>query len=499
MDLNIDEDVELQRALAMSLQEQQLQPRYPPPHGSNHLGYNDDYVDNDNEEELAKVLAMSLEHSDTSPTCSRSSHDPMEDTSLPVMEATAAPSSAVSTATTTTSVSTPSSALPLSPILPVDTSKLSPLVQQAFQTLAPCTNETISQMHNMIWDPLTTVHNDQVRWLAQSVIFKDMSSSTNVTTDTSAAAAAFDTATTHFDTVMEHSDRWGLVQAHGGPCGVLASVQAELLRILLFGGASGDSGDITSDTSSTSILLLPTIPIPPDSSSSSSSLASQATHPKEFNLSPHFLQASLALSLGIILARAAIQPSVSSTLAGDSSNDNNTQHTSTEATPSIPTVKLIFPKQVRETGMDKDNEDPPVTTHLEWTHFAPWGDDSTTTGSTLEQKYLASYTISSGTETNIDNKDNLSTDYPLDQETALAHAVATFLLETKLWQWYTRQGGVLLFVMALIQSRTCSKIKSDMDDPTAKLTSQFGYCSQELLNLLLTGQAGKTIYLLYDC
>ena len=29
-----------------------------------------------------------------------------------------------------------------------------------------------------------------------------------------------------------------------------------------------------------------------------------------------------------------------------------------------------------------------------------------------------------------------------------------------------------------------------LDDLTAKLTSNFGHCSQELLNLLLTGQAG---------
>lgn len=80
------------------------------------------------------------------------------------------------------------------------------------------------------------------------------------------------------------------------------------------------------------------------------------------------------------------------------------------------------------------------------------------------------------------------------REELLAQAVAEFLLETKLMEsWYHRQGGVLLFVLALVESRGVAHIQGDMDDPTAKLTSQFGHCSQELINLLLTGQAGTSI------
>jgi hypothetical protein len=58
-----------------------------------------------------------------------------------------------------------------------------------------------------------------------------------------------------------------------------------------------------------------------------------------------------------------------------------------------------------------------------------------------------------------------------EREELLAQAVATFLLETKAIQWYHRQGGVLLLVLALIESRKSAQLQSDMDDPTAKLTS----------------------------
>ena len=72
----------------------------------------------------------------------------------------------------------------------------------------------------------------------------------------------------------------------------------------------------------------------------------------------------------------------------------------------------------------------------------------------------------------------------------LAHATAQFLLETNSLNWFQRPGGVLLMVMSITASRGIPKTQGDMDDMTAKLTSNFGHCSQELINLLLTGQAG---------
>ena len=58
-------------------------------------------------------------------------------------------------------------------------------------------------------------------------------------------------------------------------------------------------------------------------------------------------------------------------------------------------------------------------------------------------------------------------------------------------QAFRRPGGVVLLVMSLAFSRGPELVQNEMDDPAAKLTSQFGHCGQELINLLLTGQAGK--------
>lgn len=53
--------------------------------------------------------------------------------------------------------------------------------------------------------------------------------------------------------------------------------------------------------------------------------------------------------------------------------------------------------------------------------------------------------------------------------------------------------GVLLFVYSLLLTRGLESIHEDMDDETVNLTGQFGHCSQELLNLLLTGHATSNV------
>ena len=55
----------------------------------------------------------------------------------------------------------------------------------------------------------------------------------------------------------------------------------------------------------------------------------------------------------------------------------------------------------------------------------------------------------------------------------------------------------MYLVMSLVQSRTIPKLRSDFDDPThyrTTITSQFGHTSQELMNLLLTGQATSNVF-----
>ena len=60
---------------------------------------------------------------------------------------------------------------------------------------------------------------------------------------------------------------------------------------------------------------------------------------------------------------------------------------------------------------------------------------------------------------------------------------------------FTSPGGVMYLVMSLVESRGIDRIKNDFDDPNTTITAQFGHSSQELMNLLLTGQ----VSLCYMC
>lgn len=54
--------------------------------------------------------------------------------------------------------------------------------------------------------------------------------------------------------------------------------------------------------------------------------------------------------------------------------------------------------------------------------------------------------------------------------------------------------GVLLFVYSVLLSRGIDVIRGDMDDNTLPLVARFGHCTQELVNLMLTGQAVTNIF-----
>jgi hypothetical protein len=56
-----------------------------------------------------------------------------------------------------------------------------------------------------------------------------------------------------------------------------------------------------------------------------------------------------------------------------------------------------------------------------------------------------------------------------------------------------QKAGVFLFVLSLVYTKGVANIKSDMDDDFASLIGSFGMCSQELINLLITGvSSGNT-------
>jgi len=70
-----------------------------------------------------------------------------------------------------------------------------------------------------------------------------------------------------------------------------------------------------------------------------------------------------------------------------------------------------------------------------------------------------------------------------------------------LQDWLASEGGlasmpspVLSFVCSLLLTRGLATVKADMDDASAPLVSIFGHCSQELTNLCLTGRAVTNIF-----
>jgi ubiquitin carboxyl-terminal hydrolase MINDY-3/4 len=301
---------------------------------------------------------------------------------------------------------------------------------------------------------------------------------------------------------------WGLTQQHGGPCGVLASIQAELLRLLLFGPR------IVHPISMITLDYPTTLP--------DNDYAVEGGTP---DMSSTKMRQALALSMGIILARAAVAPSATLQDDAAASAAGRRRHAmtckaATEQASSSPstnntpkTVKLVLPRaELWDTS-----------TCLEWQHLEPWYSSS---GGVVESEHLLTYSISlpasppkvdhsmnDGWSSSVkrqkrihgsDDGDSASNDSSDDgngddgtgnffQRTELAHATAQFLLETHSLQWFQRPGGVLLMVMSLALSRGIPNVEGDMDDPISKLTSNFGHCSQELINLLLTGQAGKLL------
>lgn len=47
--------------------------------------------------------------------------------------------------------------------------------------------------------------------------------------------------------------------------------------------------------------------------------------------------------------------------------------------------------------------------------------------------------------------------------------------------------GVVLLVLSLMLTRSVHVVKSDMDEPSNSLMGMHGYCTQELVNLIIIG------------
>ncbi|XP_063323137.1 probable ubiquitin carboxyl-terminal hydrolase MINDY-4 isoform X2 [Pelmatolapia mariae] len=68
------------------------------------------------------------------------------------------------------------------------------------------------------------------------------------------------------------------------------------------------------------------------------------------------------------------------------------------------------------------------------------------------------------------------------------------ILEQHVEQFETGMLGCMLLAVSAVLSRSIQKVQEDMDVPTTTLIGAHGYCTQELVNLLLCGRAVSNVF-----
>lgn len=59
---------------------------------------------------------------------------------------------------------------------------------------------------------------------------------------------------------------------------------------------------------------------------------------------------------------------------------------------------------------------------------------------------------------------------------------------------FQRKDGLALFLYSVVLTHGIESIKADFDDPATTLIGRHGYCTQEMVNLLLTGRAVSNVF-----
>jgi len=366
-----------------------------------------------------------------------------------------------------------------------------------YQSAAPF---DVLAFHQVMWDTSLTTDSDKLRWVGQAINVRvdddaDRTTTPATTTSTSTdvimamSSEPHHAATSHgnnmLEAVAESHLPWGLLQQHGGPCGVMAAVQAEMLRLLVFGPRR---------CAPEHVLDYPVVPlVVVTMENTASSITAHDT-----------IRQALGKSIALVLARAALTPPVT----GDADGSERRA-----------VVRLVLPTKQHENSAVLSFQDLEAgTAALSWQDLEPWSTAAAAaaTSSSTASAALTVYTVglpeaAPATAGPKRQKTNESQEALHARILRLARAVSAFLLQpspvssssndgssttaaTPL-DSFRRPGGVLLLVMSLVASRGKQVIEREFDDPTGtKLTSQFGHCAQELMNLLLTGQAVSNVF-----
>lgn len=390
----------------------------------------------------------------------------------------------------------------------------------------PLSSSSSSEFDRIMWDTSTiTTENDQLRWVQQGMDVRTEMIDAAAAVAANALASSDTTASTTTFTDMERLEPlakshlpWGLIQQHGGPCGVLAAVQAEMLKHLLWGPLSSPSYTVHNSAA------LP---------------EHETQQQQQEELHPATVVEALARALGVILARAAVMPyaneesktlttvtpvvqlvlpsdrlggpltwndfNQSSSSTPDSVNDNNSEVADDNNTIHQCRTLMQYPLSLDDlvdeettlgggesffkrlkTGVEhvinNHNVDPMLNQDEVQERLA-----QTIASFLLQQppeKTAAVAVLSNPKE------EAMSTDTSTTANASSANASPKFVAPIHQFQ---QPGGVLLLVMCLIATR--NRLQEEFDDPIGtKLTAQFGHCSQELMNLLLTGQAVSNVF-----
>jgi len=327
----------------------------------------------------------------------------------------------------------------------------------------PLTEAERQAICGLMWSNRTT-KEDMSRWMSQGISLNS-SPGDDIPVVPSTAGEE------RWCSLLGGAERWGLRQTAGGPCGVLAAVQCEMIRRLI---GTFDDGESTAGVDR---------PAAPTT------------------------EWALSMAIGTILARCALAEV----------SDERTPATSTSARPRR--VRIVMPVA---RGMPTPPGPPPA------------GGDVFTVALPPRRKRGRQQREWDGTSAGEPAPPPPAPDTSADDddERALACAVASFLLAaspravedsmlapekqvvpaTPL-SLFSRPGGVLHLASSLILTRTARSVREDTDDggggsPSGDassssagvdgelftLTGQFGHCNQELINLLLCGCATSNVF-----
>ena len=160
----------------------------------------------------------------------------------------------------------------------------------------------LTALRSIMWSDGVTTEGDQERWRGQGIdatpsLWREEASMTAEAANGDVSAGGAVSSALGTDPSI-----WGLTQVHGGPCGVLAALQAETLRMLLFGERVEAAPAPTSAASASAVRVV--------------QLECPRSLPPKGGVGPELTAAripsrvdvrrALALAVGTVLARAAI-------------------------------------------------------------------------------------------------------------------------------------------------------------------------------------------------